>query len=139
MQIGYKLVWVKLYQEMLKKCWKTEPPGYRSAANYIESGYVSGAAQLLAMLVSSADPDPASLLLLAKAVMPNGNSAFLQKPDVPTYLVGSNEALEAFQRLVPTANETYTSLFWLGDTSQIDEYLQKRKQQEREARKNKPV
>jgi hypothetical protein len=99
---------------------------------------VSGAAQLLAMLVSSADPDPASLLLLAKAVMPNGNSAFLQKPDVPTYLVGSNEALEAFQRLVPTANETYTSLFWLGDTSQIDEYLQKRKQQEREARKNEP-
>jgi hypothetical protein len=27
-------------------------------------------------------PDPASLMLLAKTVMPSGNSAFLQKPDV---------------------------------------------------------
>jgi hypothetical protein len=136
MQIGYKLVWVKLYQNVLEKCWPMEPPGYRSASKYIKSGYVSGAAQLLAMLVSSAYIDPASVSLLAKAVMPNGNSAFLQKPDIPTYLVGTAEALNDFRRLVPTPNETYTSLFWLGDTSTVDTYLQNRKKQE-EAEKKK--
>ena len=111
-----------------------EPAGYRSAGTYIDGAYVSGAAQLLAMLLSSPDPDPASLMLLAKTVMPNGNSAFLQKPDVPTYLVGSHDALIDFGRLVPAPNETYTSLFWLGDTSSVDDYLQKRKKEEDEAK-----
>lgn len=129
-QIGYKLVWVKLYQSVLEKCWPLEPPGYRSAASYIKGGYVDGGAQLLAMLGASADLDPASLLLLAKTVLPNGNSAFLQKPDVPTYLVGDEAALKEFRQLVPTPNETYTSLYWLGDTSPVDNYLQKRKQEE---------
>jgi hypothetical protein len=113
-----------------------EPPGYRSAGQYIKSEYVSGAAQLLAMLLASAQIDPASLSLLAKTVMPNGNSAFLQKPDVPTYLVGSPQALDEFRRLVPTPNETYTSLYWLGGTSAVDEYLRKRKQEEAARRKN---
>lgn len=134
-QIGYKLVWVKVYQKVLEKCWPLEPAGYRSAGKYIDGEYVSGAAQLLAMLLSSADPDPASLMLLAKTVMPNGNSAFLQKPDIPTYLVGSREALADFDRLVPAPNETYTSLFWLGDTSSVDEYLRKRKKEEDDAKK----
>ncbi len=105
------------------------------AAEYIEGSYVAGAAQLLAMVVSSASLDPSSLLLLAKAVMPNGNSAFLQKPDIPTYLVGNEEALRAFQPLVPAPNETYTSLFWLGDTTEVDNYLLLRKQQEKQAKK----
>ncbi len=135
MQLGYKVVWVKLYQEILKKCWPVEPQGYRDAAEYIEGSYVAGAAQLLAMVVSSASLDPSSLLLLAKAVMPNGNSAFLQKPDIPTYLVGNEEALRAFQPLVPAPNETYTSLFWLGDTTEVDNYLLLRKQQEKQAKK----
>jgi hypothetical protein len=72
---------------------------------------VSGGAQLLAMILSSPDVDPASLMLLAKTVMPNGNSAFLQKPDIPTYLVGSQEGLQTFSSLIPAPNETYTSLF----------------------------
>lgn len=134
-QIGYKLVWVKLYQKVLEKCWPLEPPGYRSAASYIKGGYVDGGAQLLAMLGASADLDPASLLLLAKTVLPNGNSAFLQKPDVPTYLVGDEASLKEFRHLVPTPNETYTSLFWLGDTSHVDSYLQKRKQEEAASKK----
>ena len=87
------------------------------------------------MLGASADLDPASLLLLAKTVLPNGNSAFLQKPDVPTYLVGDDAALEEFRHLVPTPNETYTSLYWLGDTSAVDNYLKKRKQEEAASKK----
>jgi hypothetical protein len=63
MQIGYKLACVKLYQQVLEKFWPMEPPGYRSAGKYIKSDYVSGAAQLLAMLLSSAQVDPASLSL----------------------------------------------------------------------------
>jgi hypothetical protein len=135
-QIGHKLVRVKVYQKILEKCWPQEPAGYRSAEKYIYAEYVSGAAQLLAMLLSSPDPDPASLMLLAKTVMPNGNSAFLQKPDIPTYLVGCQQALAEFESLIPAPNETYTSLLWLGDTSSVDEYLQNRKKQEDEAKKS---
>ena len=119
-EIGYKLLWTKVYQKILEKCWPQEPPGYRSAGKYINAEYVSGAAQLLAMLLSSSDPDPASLMLLAKNVMPSGNSAFLQKPDVPSYLVGGPTVLARFTELIPAPNETYTSLFWLGDTSSVD-------------------
>jgi hypothetical protein len=136
MEIGFKLIWVKVYQKILEKCWNKEPAGYRSAGKYINAEYVSGAAQLLAMLLSSPDPDPASLLLLAKTVMPSGNSAFLQKPDIPTYLVGDSRALAKFGELVPAPNETYTSLFWLGDTSTVDEYLKDRKKKEALAKRN---
>jgi hypothetical protein len=134
-QIGYKVLWVKVYQRIIQKCWFQEPIGYRSAWRYINGEYVSGAAQLLAMILCSPDVDPASLMLLAKTVMPNGNSAFLQKPDIPTYLVGSDDALTEFSRLVPAPNETYTSLLWLGDTSSVDQYLQNRRKRENEARK----
>ena len=87
------------------------------------------------MLLSSANPDPASLMLMAKTVMPSGNSAFLQKPDIPTFLVGNASALARFDALIPAPNETYTSLFWLGDTSPVDEYLKDRKRKEAEAKK----
>lgn len=134
-QIGHKLIWVKVYQKILESSWAKEPAGYRSAEKYINAEYVSGAAQLLAMILSSPNLDPASLMLLAKTVLPNGNSAFLQKPDIPTYLVGSHQSLTAFHSLIPAPNETYTSLFWLGDTSAVDEYLQERRTKERAARK----
>ena len=128
------LVWVKLYQEVLKKCWPKEPKGYRYAGEYINDRYVSGATQLMAMLLESADLDPASLMLVSKGVMPTGNSAFLAKPDVPTYLVGSDAVLEAFAKLVPTPNETYTSLLWLGDVTVVDEFLKRKRLEEKERR-----
>jgi len=93
------------------------------------------AAQLLAMILGTPNLDPASLLLLAKTVLPSGNSAFMQKPDVPTYLVGQDAALAEFSKLVPAANETYTSLFWLGDSNPVDKYLQQRRARELEAKK----
>jgi hypothetical protein len=74
-------------------------------------------------------------MLLAKTVMPSGNSAFLQKPDVPTYLVGDSWALDRFGDLIPAPNETYTSLFWLGDTSSVDKYLKERQKEEALAKK----
>jgi hypothetical protein len=60
----------------------------------------------------------------------------LQKPDIPTYLVGDSRALARFGELIPAPNETYTSLFWLGDTSSVDEYLKERKKKEALAKKN---
>ena len=123
------------YQSILEKCWPQEPPGYRSAEKYINSSYVEGAAQLLSMLLASASPDPASIMLIAKQVMPNGNSAFLTKPDIPTFLVGSRQDLSEFTALVPAPNETYTSLFWVGDTSKVDAYFIDKKRQEQEAKK----
>jgi hypothetical protein len=76
------------------------------------------------------------LMLLAKTVMPSGNSAFLQKPDIPTYLVGDPRALARFGELIPAPNETYTSLFWLGDTSSVDDYLKERKKKKALAKRN---
>jgi hypothetical protein len=129
-EIGHKLLCVKLYQKVLEKYWPTEPAGYQSAGKYINHEYVGGAAQLLAMLLSSRNVDPASLLLLAKRVMPNGNSAFLQKADVPTYFVGSASELRSLYGLVPAPSETYSSLLWLVDTSDVDRYLKDRKAKE---------
>jgi hypothetical protein len=134
-EIGHKVLWVKLYQKVLEKCWPQEPAGYLSAGAYINGEYVSGAAQLLAMLLASADVDPASLLLLAKRVMPNGNSAFVQKAEVPTYFVGSEMELTQLHKLVPAPVETYTTLLWLGDTSDVDSYLKTKKQAESKRRR----
>jgi hypothetical protein len=50
--------------------------------------------------------------------------------------VGNAGALARFGELVPTPNETYTSLFWLGDTSTVDEYLKDRKKKEALAKRN---
>jgi hypothetical protein len=69
--------------------------------------------------------DPAGLLDI-------GNPQVL---GIPTYLVGDSRALARFAELVPAPNETYTSLFWLGDTATVDEYLKDRKKKEAAAKK----
>jgi hypothetical protein len=71
------------------------------------------------------DPHPA-LDQVANSVMPNGFAAFVPKPDIPTYLVGKPEEIEAFHALVPAPNETYCHLFWPFDTTRIDALLKAR-------------
>ncbi|MBI3989228.1 MAG: hypothetical protein HY347_06385 [candidate division NC10 bacterium] len=136
-KVGYRILLVKLYQAMLQKSWPYEASGYNSAIHYIGPGYVSGAAQLLAMLVCSHSLDPYSARLLAKNVLLSGHTAFAQKPEIPTYFVGSVGVLAEFDKLVPAPNETYTSLFWPGDTAAIDQYLQDRRQQEKKSKPSK--
>jgi hypothetical protein len=41
---------------------------------------------------------------------------------MPTYLVGTPVEQEIFAGLVPAPNEAYTSLFWPGDTKEIDAF-----------------
>jgi len=135
-KVGYKNILVKNYQKVLRGYWPHEPPGYHHAENYIQSAYVSGAAQLLTMIVASADLDPGAALLISRHVLLNGNSAFLPKPDIPTYLVGSPEALETFHDIIPAPNETYTSLFWPADTTALDKYLLDRAKVEQNAKKS---
>jgi hypothetical protein len=100
--------------------WPKEPAGYREAANYIKGGYVKGAAQSLPMFMNHADAiNDAPLLMLAKRVFPQGHTAFMSKPEIPTYLVGTPDQVEQFFSLVPAPNETYTNLFWPGNTSHL--------------------
>ena len=55
----------------------------------------------------------------------NENSAFFSKPEIPTYLVGSEEALHKFSSHIPYPHETYTKLFLLGDSKIIDASFKK--------------
>ena len=41
-----------------------------------------------------------------------GHSAYAQKPDIPTYLIGDESSITRFHDLVPAPNETYTRLHW---------------------------
>jgi len=50
-------------------------------------------------------------LLLAKRLMPSGFTALMQKPGIPTYLVGNERDLNTFHALVPAMNEVYTQFF----------------------------
>jgi hypothetical protein len=44
--------------------------------------------------------------------------------------------LEQFYELIPAPNEAYTNLFWLADTESIDEFLKRKSQEERGAKKS---
>ncbi len=134
-KMGYKLALVAIYQELLKQLFPREPKGYCFAGYYINSGYINGAAQLLSMILNSSDLDPGASLVIANNVLLKGHSAFMQKPDVPTYLVGSEYAMEMLRKYIPAPNETYTGLFSPFDTSELDKFLEERLKQEKEAKK----
>ena len=133
---GYKTAVVRAYQEAVKNHWQCEPAGYCDAGHYIGGDYVTGGAHLLAQLmdVPKEIVHQVPLTRLAKSVMPSGFTAFIGKPDIPTYLVGSAYAIKSFNALVPAVNEAYTQLFWPYDTSGIDAYVQQKKKEEKERR-----
>lgn len=124
---GYKTTLVSLYQKMLERYWPTESAGYKEAGCYTGSSSNEGAAQLLAMLLNSGEIDCCAARLISRTVLLTGNSAFFAKPLIPTYLVGTPEILERFDELVPAPCETYTQLFWPGQTDDLDHFIQERK------------
>lgn len=139
-KLGYKTSIVKLYQKVIEKHWRYEPAGYRDAAFYIKYNHVIGGAHLLAQIIgkSKAD-DNVPLMKLAKSVMPSGFSAFVAKPDIPAWLVGSPDDINTFHELIPAPNEAYTQLFWPYDTSEIDQYIQQKKKEEKSKRSERPT
>lgn len=122
---------IRLYQKLLPRYWRGEPAGYNCAAHYIQNSYITGAAQLLTMLLTSANPDFVSeelldanaMRLVGSHVLLHGHMAFEIKAEVPTYLVGTMEELDEFYKCIPAPNETYSRLFWHQDTKQVDEYF----------------
>jgi hypothetical protein len=130
---GYRNALVRSYQNNIAAHWRKEGPGYRDAANYIDGEQVPANGDLLAMLLGRM-PHP-GLLQIAQAVMPNGFSAFIRKPEIPTHFVGSLAEIEALYALVPAPNETYCELFWPLDTSRVDVLLKYRDQQRKDAKK----
>ncbi|MRG86722.1 hypothetical protein [Salinibacillus xinjiangensis] len=132
---GYRSLLVKKYQQSMLKGWKYDPPGYRSAEYYINSDYIYGATQLMAMILNSHQLDPMSSSMVAKNVLLNGHTAYCAKPDIPTYLIGSDTSLRTFYNLIPVPNATYTNLFWHEDLSEIDKFIEIKKKEEKERRK----
>ncbi|WP_434129831.1 hypothetical protein [Methylocaldum sp. GT1BB] len=134
-KVGFKTASVKAYQQAIAKHWHCEPPGYRDAGRYIGGDYVGGGARLLEHLLDAPEiANEVPLSVLAKHVMPAGFSAFMAKPDIPTWLVGDEAELKLLQKLVPAPNEAYTQLFWPYNTDSIDQFIAK-KQAEEKARK----
>lgn len=135
-KVGYQSIYVSLYQKALEKCWPREPAGYRAAGHYIKGSQRNGAKQLLAQLLGTkGQPCGVPLGMLAEKVFPSGHAAFFAKPDIPTYLVGTENELTRLDALIPAPNETYTSLFWPGNTTRLDDFIQRKKRIEREAKK----
>jgi hypothetical protein len=123
-KVGFKTAGVKAYQQAIVNHWKCEPEGYREAAAYIGGDYIDGAAVFLAQLLNQPRvADEVPLSVVAKHVMPSGFSSFLAKPDIPTWLVGSEQELALFDTLVPAPNEAYTQLFWPYNTETFDNFI----------------
>jgi len=138
-KVGYKNRFVKLYQAALEKCWLLEPPGYKEAQHYIKGGQIAGATDLLNMFLRT-DKTRSKLPLgaLAQFVFPSGHTALCNKPEIPTYLMGTADELNAFHSLVPAPNEGYTNLFWPGDTKGLDDFIKEKQKEEQEAKKRGP-
>ena len=130
---GYKTTLIRLYQKMLEEYWPREKAGYRDAGWYTGGDYIAGAAHLLAMILRSGDCDPDAAALISRQVLLNGNSAFFSKPDIPTYLIGTPDALKRFRQTIPAPNETYTQLFWPQNTDSIDTFIQERRKAQKAA------
>ena len=125
----------RLYQRALEKSWPKEPPGYREAGAYVQGRQLVGANMLLRrMLATEGACSQLPVGILADAVFPSGHAAFWQKPDIPTYLVGSPSELAAFESLVPAPNEGYCTLSWPGQAEPLDTFLKEERRKEREAK-----
>lgn len=127
-KLKYRTVEATLYRVLMQQRWKHQSAGYRNAGEYASVGkdshaYVSGAAQLTAMLLNSAGVNVPALGLVAKRVMPRGQTAFCQKASVPTYLVGPQPALGFLLANIPAPHEACTALFWHRTTTEIDKGL----------------
>ncbi|MDW7774693.1 MAG: hypothetical protein SCH71_17570 [Desulfobulbaceae bacterium] len=134
--LGYKSGGVKIFQAAIQKYWEREPPGYKHARNYTQGQYIEGGAHLLGLMLNKPNGlFEVPLMRLVRSVMPRGFSAFVAKPDIPTYLVGSSNNLELFYKLVPTPNEAYTRLYWPYNTSEIDNFIKAEKEKEKRAKK----
>jgi hypothetical protein len=135
-QGGYLSGISRIYQKGLERSWPKEPPGYRAAEAYIRGGRFLGAEMLLdRILCTVARRQILPTGMLVDAVFPSGHTAYWAKPDIPTYLIGSDDELNAFLTLVPAPNETYSYMFWPFDTKPLDEYIRAERQREREAKR----
>lgn len=65
----------------------------------------------------------------------NDHSAFVEKANIPVYLVGSETALSTFSNLIPAPDETYTNLFLAHDNMELDKKLQDIKDKSMESKR----
>jgi hypothetical protein len=137
---GYKDYLVGLYQSALKRHWLLEPKGYREAEHYISGAQVAGCTDLLAMILGRTERAYYDdLVRIARSVMPSGFTAYVSKPDIPTYFVGQPELVKQFYDRVPSPNETYCNLFWPLNTEAADKLVRERKAKDDEERRRRAL
>lgn len=91
------------------------------------------------LLGRMAPPLADALERITGSVTPNGFTAYVSKPDIPTYFVGQPEVVARFYDLVPSPNETYCNLFWPLNTVVIDKLVRERKEKEYEERRRRAL
>ena len=133
---GYKTASIKSYQEAIKAALAPGAQRLQGCRSLYRWGLCRRRGSPVGQLLGKPDAVHfAPLSCLAKHLMPNGFTALVQKPDIPTYLVGSEEELKVFESLVPAPNEAYTQLFWPYNTKAIDDYVAKKQAEEKEMRR----
>lgn len=132
---GYGAGFSRLYQEALKISWPKEPPGYRSAGNYIDGSSARGSAMLLNLMLRGSPTGDTPTLPLATHLFPRGHTALVSKPQIPTYLVGTPEVLARFNELIPAPNEAYTQLMIASDSEKLDLFINAARARERDEKK----
>lgn len=129
-KFGYKVAAIEAYKKILKRVWRKEPRGYCYAERYIDGCYKNGSSLLLSQILCDLNNmTPETVGLISQRVLLKGNSAFMEKANIPVYMVGSGKQLEEFHKLIPAPNETYTGLFMAHDNADVDKRLQEIKQQ----------
>jgi hypothetical protein len=129
-KLGSRSVEATLYRELLREAWPYGGAGYREAGQYVSTdgdraAFVSGTAQLAAMLLNSASVSVPALALLAKRVMPNSRTAFCSKSEIPVYLIGPDAAPDFVLAMIPAPRETCMSLFSPRHTRELDDGLRR--------------
>jgi hypothetical protein len=131
------------YQNVLKKHWKLEPPGYQDAEHYINEKTVYGNTLLLKIMMQSSPSSNVQVMeKIVSRVMPSGYTSMVTKPEIPTYFLGNEDDFSKFTKYIPDPKAAYARLEFPFDSKQISDKIkqekERRKKEKQEQRNNQP-
>ncbi len=110
-QMLYDRMEINKYKNAVKNSWMDDPPGYRSAGNYIGSDTYIGNTLLLHMMFGTWDfQDDIALMQVASRVMPSGYTSLFAKPDIPVYFIGKEKEYNMLLDILPNPRAAYAYL-----------------------------
>lgn len=130
---GFKKISVSHYQDVMKRYWPREDAGYRDAINYIDGKYLTGSSDLLEKIFRTADRitvgdySSGHLRPIIRSVFPRGTTALFSKPDIPTYVYGTDQEVKDFFDQHHWARESCVYLLSDYNLNEFDKALMDRK------------